>query len=169
MSLTIPRIDPYDISTLINYAWAYSVSCPIINATAIVHQGWNPLNQNILLDETFRYTMTEVEKTNECGNNIIILNHNLHILASTTTADPAPNFTSLAPNSTTLATTSTILTTYKSPTHPQYNPEYLTILDSEPRKMMNYSEDTAALCLESIVRYTDHWAVEDTTSIAEAP
>jgi len=143
------------------------ISCPISNATTIVHRGWNPLNQNLLLDETPRYTMTEAEK-NECGNDIIIPNHNLPILASTATAAPANNSTASAATSTALTTTSTTLNTYKTPAHPYYDPAYLTILDSAPREMMNYSEGTVTLCLNSIVRYTDSWEAKDTISAAEA-
>jgi len=108
-------------------------------------------------------------KKNECINDIIIPNHNLPILTSTTTTAPATDSTSLAANSTALTTTFTNLTTYKASTRTYYDPAYLTILDSELREMMNYSEGTAALCLDSIVQHTDHWTVEDTIIATEAP
>ena len=110
-----PTIELYEIIILVNYVWAHSFFCPIRNATDIVHQGWNLLNRKLLLDETLRYTITETEKTNECGNAIIIPNHNIPILTSTTTAATVVNSTASAASSISLPTTSTTLTTYKAP------------------------------------------------------
>ena len=62
MKLTI---EPYEIIPLINSAWSKSFARPLSNRKAIAARGWNPLNRNILLDETLRATMAEGDDRTE--------------------------------------------------------------------------------------------------------
>ena len=79
MKLTI---EPYEIIPLINSAWSKSFARPLSNRKAIAARGWNPLNRNILLDETLRATMAEGDDRNE---------HILDIVPSQFVSFPPPH------------------------------------------------------------------------------
>ena len=47
-----PSLQPTDLIPLINKAWNQSFAQIGKNHNAIANRGWNPLNRNILLDQT---------------------------------------------------------------------------------------------------------------------
>ena len=150
-----PTIEPYKVIILVNYAWLHSFFCPISNATAIFHQGWNPLSQNLLPDETLRYTMTEAERQMSAAimlSSLIIISISSHLLL----LPLLPLIPMLSPLMSLLLPPFQLLSSPTKLLHiPHYDPEYLTILDSETREMMNYLEVTAALCFDIIVQHAD--------------
>jgi len=65
-----------DLIPLINTAWKSSFARIDKNKNALADRGWNPLNQNLLLHEDLRATMTRREKSAQyhISNDIIIPN-----------------------------------------------------------------------------------------------
>ncbi len=63
-----------DLIPLINTAWKSSFAHIDKNKNALADRGWNPLNQNLLLHDDLRATMTRKEKSAEyhLSNDIII-------------------------------------------------------------------------------------------------
>ena len=126
MQLTI---DPHEIILMINYAWAHSFARNLKNRKAIADRGWGPLNRALLLDATIRTSMTIQETEEEASYSILVPSR------------PPPSCTDIVPYSPTTAdSTSTALTLYPSPV---------------AAEILNFSEGTAACCLESIVRHSD--------------
>ena len=70
MKLTI---EPYEIVVLVNMAWQQSFARSISNKKAIEMHGWNPLNRNLLLNETLRSTMTEEERVGEGVTSCVVV------------------------------------------------------------------------------------------------
>ena len=137
-----PTIEAYDIIPLINYAWTHSFSRNQTNRAAIAERGWGPLNRNLMLDRTLRSTMTDSEINREESFGIFI---------PTRVEDNTP------------PTTSTATMTLDSSTNsypsiapaPLINTAFLTTTAEQPRANMNYSQGTAAFCLDTIVQHTD--------------
>ena len=151
MKLTIER---YEIIPLINSAWSKSFARPLSNRKAIAARGWNPLNRNILLDETLRATMAEGDDRTEHILDIVPSQF-VYIPPTTTLTTAAvstiPASTKCPPLATATAAVSTI------PSSPECPP--LTTASSPvtnpPVERLNYSNGVAAMCLDSMVAHDD--------------
>ena len=141
-----PTIEPYEIIPLLNTAWERSFERVLSNRKAIADRGCNPLNRNILLDSTLRATIAETERDTEMTR-ALVPSRILALNPSTPTT-----LTNYANATHTSISNSTALVPF---TNPRFDPAFLTIPLSEPREKMNYSQGTAALCLDSIVCHED--------------
>ncbi len=62
-----PSLLPTDIVPLVNFAWDKSFTRIELNKKAITDRGYNPLNDQLLLDKSIQATMTESEsKGHQC-------------------------------------------------------------------------------------------------------
>ena len=63
-----------DLIPLINKTWKVSFTRVDKNWNALADRGWNPLNQDLLLNDDLRATMTSKERSHQhhTSNNIII-------------------------------------------------------------------------------------------------
>ena len=154
-----PTIEPYEIIPLLNTAWGGYFGRPISNKKSIADRGWNPLNRNILLDSTLRSTIAKTEKDTE-STRTLVPSSILALTPSTLTA-PANYTTASDP---VVSTALVIYTTASTPVSstamvpfniPRFDLTFLTLPPSESREKMNYSQGTAALCLDSIVCHED--------------
>ena len=63
----LPQIERHEILLLVNQAWGCSFGNVEGNLKASAKTGWNPLNRAILDDPEVARTMTEKDKSEECG------------------------------------------------------------------------------------------------------
>ena len=133
-----PTIESYKIIILINYAWDHSFARPLSNKKAIADRGWFPLNRALLTNKTLRTTMTDEQHAEEFASSIIC------VPPSTNNALPNSTSTAIVP-----------ITTAIIPPSPLINHQYLTMPELEPRKPLNFSQGTAAFCLDKNFRHTD--------------
>ena len=139
-------IELIDIIILANYAWAHLFSVQLAIRWQLSTEA-EACSIEIYPSIKLSATPWQRQTKNECGNDIIIPNHNTPILTATITA-------TFAANSTALITTFTTLATYKTPINTYYDPAYLTILDGEPCEVTNYSKGTTVVYLDSILQHT---------------
>ena len=78
-----------DLIPLINKAWKASFARVDKNRNAHADRGWNPLNQNLLLNVDLRATVTSKERLNQHHNNIIIPQKNQKMEESSRTCTAA--------------------------------------------------------------------------------
>ena len=127
-----PTIEATDILKIVTQGYKDGFCNEKNNKRAISERGWFPFSRHLLTYPTLRATMTEDEKEKEG-----LASSNIHL-----------------PSNTKFLSTDLVM-------EPTFNPEYAIVPYTSEQQVVNFSQGTAAFCLDKIVQHADVQAARE--------
>ena len=127
-----PTIEPHDILKIVTEGYRAGFQNELNNRRAISERGWFPFNRHLLTYPSLRATMTKDEKEKEeLEDSVVILPKHKKYLS-----------------------TDLVIT-------PTFNPLYAIVPYTKEQETVNFSQGTAAFCLDKIVQHVDVQAARE--------